>query len=150
MKDPRIVDDLSLPVTDIYLDYNGHEGGRRAGTESGLLAAALGQACELATDLRPMAHVRHLRDLLWELLRARFGDRVVLNGHPEQRLPNTLNVELSPVLRAMGVPPQIGMGALHFTLGRPTTEAEIRHVADALDATVSSGAGRFAAPIVGG
>ena len=42
------------------------------------------------------------------------------------------NVEHSPVLRAMSVPP------------------EIRHVADALDATVSSGAGRFAAPIVGG
>jgi cysteine desulfurase len=38
------------------------------------------------------------------------------------------SVELSPVLAAMGVPPQVGMGAVRLTLGRPTTEAEIDHV----------------------
>ena len=32
----------------------GHEAGRRAGTESVLLAAGLGEACVLATDLRPL------------------------------------------------------------------------------------------------
>ena len=32
----------------------GHELGRRAGTESALLAVALGKACELARDLRQM------------------------------------------------------------------------------------------------
>ena len=32
----------------------GHEAGRRAGTESVLLAAGLGVACELAADLRPV------------------------------------------------------------------------------------------------
>src|SRR5262245_56706638 len=35
----------------------GHEGGRRAGTESALLAAGLGKACELAADLAPMEQV---------------------------------------------------------------------------------------------
>jgi len=79
----------------------------------------------------------------------------VLNGHVERRLPNTLNVgfvgmvgaevlasldgvaastgsachsgrvDLSPVLAAMGVPEKIGMGAIRFSLGRQTTDAEI-------------------------
>ncbi|HEY1168593.1 MAG TPA: cysteine desulfurase family protein, partial [Candidatus Limnocylindrales bacterium] len=72
----------------------GHESGRRAGTENALLAAALGAACGLAADLAPMAEVRRLRDLFWELLCARLGERVVLNGHPDERLPNTLNVSV--------------------------------------------------------
>ena len=33
-----------------------------------------------------------LRDRLWARLMAGLGERVVLNGHPEERLPNTLNV----------------------------------------------------------
>ncbi len=146
----------------------GHEGGRRAGTESALLVASLGAACELAQDLEPMIEVRRLRDLFWDLLRARLGEQVVLNGHTEQRLPNTLNVslagrvgadvlaaldgvaastgsachsgsvELSPVLRAMGVPPEVGMGALRFSLGRGTTEAEIRDAVERLVGTVKT------------
>jgi cysteine desulfurase len=46
----------------------GHEHGRRAGTESVLLAAGLGKACELARDLSPMDRVRALRDRFWEAL----------------------------------------------------------------------------------
>lgn len=106
-------------------------------------------------DLEPMAHIRILRDRLWSALQDRFGDRVVLNGDPQHRLPNTLNVsfvgmvgadvlvdldgvaastgsacdagrvELSPVLAAMGVPNRVGMGAVRFSLGRTTTAAEI-------------------------
>lgn len=140
----------------------GHEGGRRAGTESALLAVGLGAACALARDLGPMDRVRGLRDRFWQSLQGQFGDRVVLNGHPEHRLPNTLNVsfvgqvgaeilagldgvaaslgsachsgrvELSPVLKAMGVPPEIGMGAIRFSLGRSTTEAEIDRVVGSL------------------
>ncbi|HWE17435.1 MAG TPA: cysteine desulfurase family protein, partial [Hyphomicrobiaceae bacterium] len=70
----------------------GHEGGWRAGTESALLAVGLGTACDVVRDLAPMEGVRSLRDRLWQRLRAAFGNRVVLNGHPDQRLPNTLNV----------------------------------------------------------
>jgi cysteine desulfurase len=140
----------------------GHEGGRRAGTESAMLAAALGEASVLASDLADMERVRTLRDRFWVALQERFGSAVALNGHPEWRLPNTLNVsfigrigseilealdgvaastgsachsgrvELSPVLRAMGVTPEIGMGAVRFSLGRATTVDEIDEVVDRL------------------
>jgi cysteine desulfurase len=133
----------------------GHEGGRRAGTESALLAVGLGKACELARELAPMDRVRSLRDRFWQELQQQFGNRVVLNGHPTHRLPNTLNVsfvgligadilarldgvaastgsachsgriELSPVLEAMGVAPNVGMGAIRFSLGRATTPDDI-------------------------
>jgi cysteine desulfurase len=140
----------------------GHEQGRRAGTESALLAAGLGAACILAQDLGPMERVQALRDRFWRALQDRFGDRIVLNGHPAHRLPNTLNVsfvgmigakvlagldgvaastgsachsgrvELSPVLAAMGVPDKIGMGAVRFSLGRQTTDAEVDAVIGSL------------------
>jgi cysteine desulfurase len=140
----------------------GHESGRRAGTESILLDVALGAACELAQSWLGMESIRQLRDLFWELLQTRFGERVALNGHPTERLPNTLNVsfvgkvgstilsglkdvaastgsachsgsvDLSPVLKAMQVPPEIGMGAIRFSLGRTTTREEIEQVVSRL------------------
>ena len=140
----------------------GHEQGRRAGTESALLTAALGEACELASDLSGTSGIRALRDRLWASLQEAFGDRVVLNGHPEKCLPNTLNVsfvghigaeilesipevaastgsachsgrvELSPVLEAMHVSPDVGAGAIRFSLGRTTTIEEIDHVVEQL------------------
>jgi cysteine desulfurase len=103
-----------------------------------------------------------LRDHFWKRLQEQFGNRVTLNGHPIYRLPNTLNVsfvnrigadilgqlngiaastgsachsgriELSPVLQAMGVAPQVGMGAVRFSLGRGTTKDEIQTVVDRL------------------
>ncbi len=109
-----------------------------------------------------MDRVKALRDRFWRGLQERFGDGVVLNGHPEHRLPNTLSVcfigrvgadvlasldgvaastgsachagrvELSPVLGAMGVRPEAGMGAVRFSLGRGTTRDEIDEVVDAL------------------
>lgn len=139
-----------------------HERGRRAGTESALLAVGLGKACELARDLASMDRVRVLRDHFWRALQERFGNRLALNGHPAHRLPNTLNlsfincigaeilkgidgvaastgsachsgrIELSPVLMAMGVTPEVGMGAIRFSLGRGTTREEINAVAERL------------------
>jgi cysteine desulfurase len=41
-------------------------------------------------------------------------------------------IELSPVLQAMGVAPEVGMGAIPFSLGRGTTQDEIDAVADRL------------------
>lgn len=140
----------------------GHEGGRRAGTESALLAAALGRACTLADDLAPIAEVQRLRDHFWAMLKDEFGGGIALNGHPERCLPNTLSVsfigrvgadilaavpwvaastgsachagrvDLSPVLQAMGVAPEAGMGAIRFSLGRATTSEEIEQVVSAL------------------
>jgi len=60
----------------------GHERGRRAGTESALLAMGLGAACRTAIAWAGMPSVERLRDLLWERLQTSFGDRVILNGHP--------------------------------------------------------------------
>jgi cysteine desulfurase len=146
----------------------GHEGGRRAGTESALLTVALGRACALARDLSTMDRVRALRDHFWKDLQRRFGNHVVLNGHPTDRLPNTINVsfvgrigaeilarlngvaaatgsachsgrvELSPVLEAMGVKPDVGMGAVRFSLGRGTTWDEIDAVSEQLTATLAA------------
>jgi cysteine desulfurase len=138
----------------------GQEGGNRAGTESVPLAAGLGAACRIAEsslqdDLQKMERLRnHLQTRLFEAL-----DGLVLNGHPEERLPNTLNVsvpgiegseilrglptvmastgaachdqtvKLSHVLSAMSVPPEIGMGALRLSVGRCNTMDQIEEAA---------------------
>jgi cysteine desulfurase len=135
-----------------------HESGRRAGTENVLLIVGLGKACEVAKRYLQNDNVRNLRDRFWKLLQDNFGKKVVLNGHPVHRLPNTLNVsfvgkaggeilsrldgvaastgaachsgsvELSPVLKAMGISPELGMGAIRFSLGRTTTIQELETV----------------------
>jgi len=136
------------------------ENGRRAGTENVALATGLGAACRMASqrlqeDSDRISRLRNrLQDLLFE---GTYG--LVLNGHPQERLPNTLNVsvphleggkvldavpllmastgaachdrtvKLSHVLSAMHVPPEIGMGALRLTLGRGTTLEEVDRAA---------------------
>ena len=144
----------------------GHESGRRAGTESALLATALGTASDLAANLNSTDMTRRLRDELWQRLKGHCGARVVLNGHPERRLPNTLNVsfvghtgadilaavpemaastgsachsgrvELSPVLRAMGISEEVGRGAIRFSLGRDTTAVDIKEAVERITAAV--------------
>ena len=139
----------------------GQENGRRSGTENVIMNVGLGAACELAG--------KHLEDYTTRIvaLRDRLHDNikknvpeVVLNGHPEKRLPNTLylsfpgligseilrgipelcastgsackdrSVTISHVLAAMGVSREIGMGAVRLTLGRPTTEEEVDQAAE--------------------
>ncbi|WP_335394356.1 cysteine desulfurase family protein [Neobacillus drentensis] len=136
----------------------GHEFGLRAGTENTLLAVGLGTACEIAKQQVGSTGIKDLTDYFWNRLKDAFGDQVVLNGHTEDRLPNTLNVsfvrrigqelldsipqlaastgsachagsiELSPVLKEMDVPEEVGMGAIRFSLGRYTTKVEIDQV----------------------
>ena len=92
----------------------------------------------------------------------RAGLKVHLNGHPEKKLPNTWNISFegfdsiavmealtgiavspgaachgstvnaSPVLVAMGTDPALARGAIRFSLGRETTEAEIDIVVEML------------------
>ncbi len=143
----------------------GHEFGRRAGTENVIFDVALGRACEVAkADLpRYQREVRQLRDFFQEELAKRFGKRVAVNGHPEERLPNTLHVNfrgvigaelleklpelaastgsachageiaLSSVLEAMQVAPELGMGAVRFSLGRYTTRQEIERAVELIE-----------------
>lgn len=145
----------------------GHESGRRAGTENVLLIVSLGKACEIAKKYLNDHRIRNLRDRFWELLQENFGSGIVLNGHPIYHLPNTLNVsfvgkvggeilsqldgvaastgaachsglvELSPVLKAMKIIPEIGMGTIRFSLGRSTTSEELGRVIQLLKKILS-------------
>ena len=150
-----------------FIHGAGHESGSRAGTENVLLIVGLGKACEIAKRYLKDDSVRNLRDHFWKLLRKNLGDGIVLNGHPVDRLPNTLNVsfvgkigteilsklnevaastgaachsgsvELSPVLKAMGITPEVGMGAIRFSLGRKTTIQELETVVQLLKNVLS-------------
>ncbi len=143
-----------------------HEHGRRAGTENVMLAVGLGAACELGRHDSRSEQQQRLRDAFQGRLEQAFGDRVMFNGHPRHRLPNTLNVsfvghlgpellsrlegvaastgsachagsrELSPVLAAMGVAEQRALGAIRFSLGRSTTQQELDDVLTMLEAVV--------------
>jgi len=76
------------------------EAGQRPGTENVLEIVGLGKACELARrDLeKNAAHFRAMRDRLHQaLLDELDGDFVCLNGHPEERLPNTLSLSFRGV-----------------------------------------------------
>ena len=138
----------------------GHERGFRAGTENVIFDVALGKACEIAQVQLSSPSIREMTDYFWKSLKDQLGNRITLNGHPTERLPNTLNinfngiagyeildrltdvaastgsachtgeVSLSPVLRAMGVSAEVGRGAVRFSLGRYTQKSEINLVLD--------------------
>jgi cysteine desulfurase len=143
----------------------GHESGRRPGTENVASIVGLGVACERArADLGAESErVRTLRDLLWQDLRGQVPG-LAMNGHPIERLPNTLSVrfpgvsgtallaaapdvaastgsachgaqEQAPaVVVAMGVPPREALGTVRLTLGRGSTQREVQRAAAALGA----------------
>jgi cysteine desulfurase len=144
----------------------GQERGRRPGTENVAFIVGLGQACEiaLATLEAEAGRVRALRDELHRRLEAEIPG-LALNGHPEERLPNTLNIRLpsvtgnailgealsvaastgaachedveepSAVILAMGVDPAAALGSVRLTLGRGSTSD---HVAEAAGALVAA------------
>jgi len=147
----------------------GHQGGHRSGTEPVAMIAGLGAAAELASKKNVSAQIRALRDRLWSALHQGLGEGAVLLGNPTERLPNTLCVgfrdrigadilaacpglcastgsachskrmERSAVMAAMNVPEPVAFGAIRFSLGRHSTEAEIdRATQQLLDACASS------------
>lgn len=153
---------------DPLIHGGGQQNGRRAGTESALLAAGLGAACQLAHD-RDFSHcVELLRNQLWDLLQTRLGDRILLVSHLPRCLPNTLNVsfpglnasgllaqvreiaastgsachsgqaEPSPVLKAMGLSDKVARGAVRFSLGRTTSPEEVEAAARAISEVVGA------------
>ena len=77
----------------------GHqERGRRPGTENTASIIALGKASELALAAMEdeLTRVKTMRDRLERELLDRIPDAIV-NGHPTQRTPNTLNISLKYV-----------------------------------------------------
>jgi cysteine desulfurase len=81
------------------LIHGGHqEDGRRAGTENVIGAVAFGRACSIGGAELEGERVR-IESLRTRLLKG-IMDRVEaahLNGHPERRLPNTLNISFDYV-----------------------------------------------------
>lgn len=146
----------------------GHERGLRPGTENLASIVGLGEACEIAMPLLETEGNR--QKLLGGRLMAGLksaGFKIHLNGHSEQKLPNTWNlsfeghntaaimdalgrdiavsagaachgdkVTASHVLTAMSVPPELSCGAIRFSFGRETTEAEVDSVVAVLMAAL--------------
>jgi cysteine desulfurase len=157
---------------DPLIHGSSQEHGMRAGTEPVASIVALGTACAIAAEHLEAEVLRltALRDRLFVRLRDALPG-VTLNGHPTQRLPNTLNVsfpgttgaqllaacpevaastgsachaaspEPSPVLLAMGLGLERALGAVRFSLGRWTTEEDIDRAGEALTAAYRSLAG---------
>jgi cysteine desulfurase len=76
----------------------GHEAGLRPGTENVPAITGIGEAARIASERKP-GHTQQLR-LLRDLLQTRLAEAIpglLLNGHPEQRLPNTLNLSFPGV-----------------------------------------------------
>ncbi|HAF30826.1 MAG TPA: selenide, water dikinase SelD [Bacteroidales bacterium] len=70
-----------------------HEQNKRAGTENVLEIVGLGKACDIAHRYlyRNITHMQSVRNLLYSNLKESIPN-LKLNGHPEHRLPNTLNI----------------------------------------------------------
>jgi cysteine desulfurase len=148
----------------------GHEHGLRAGTENVPYIVGLGAACALAARRLNAGRDRdivRLRDRLHTALRSAVPG-LALNGHPEQRLPNTVNVSFphcdgedllartrsvaaatgsachsgrtdpSAVLTAMGLDAQRALGAVRLSLGYDTTTADVDAAVAALVASTTA------------
>ncbi|MGQ0719934.1 MAG: cysteine desulfurase family protein [Candidatus Eiseniibacteriota bacterium] len=134
----------------------GHERGLRSGTLNVPGIVGLGAALEIAAkDMRADGErLRRLRDRLHRAIEAEL-DGVRLNGHPERRLPNNLNLsfdgveaeallneipslavstgaacssaspEPSHVIQALGFPDSRAQSSIRFGLHRFTTEDDV-------------------------
>ena len=143
---------------DNFIHGAGQEMGKRAGTENVPYIVGLGSACDVARNTLPAfsGRVKMLRDSLYKNLLEGIGrERVKLNGHPDRRLPNTLNVSIlgtvgemllssipeiaastaaachsgsfepSKVLVELGLTKEEALGALRLSLGRGNTKEEV-------------------------
>lgn len=133
----------------------GHERGMRSGTLPTHQIVGMGEAARIAREDMASEAERliRLRARLWEGFKD--IEAVHLNGHPQQRLPGSLNVsfafvegeslimslkdlavssgsactsaslEPSYVLRALGLSDELAHSSLRFALGRFSTEADV-------------------------
>jgi cysteine desulfurase len=143
------------------MDGGGHERGMRSGTLNVPGIVGFGKACQImiAEGALETERLKKLRDQLHHRLTAKL-DMVILNGHPERRLPGNLNLsfafvegeglmmaikdvavssgsactsaslEPSYVLRSMGLDEDLAHSSIRFGLGRFNTQAEVDYVAD--------------------
>ena len=143
------------------MDGGGHERGMRSGTLNVPGIVGLGRACEICRDEMDAdaARIRAMRDRLERGIASRLTHTKV-NGHPVERLCNTLNMsfayvegealmmkmkdiavssgsactsaslEPSHVLRAMGVGDDMAHSSIRFSLGRFNTTEEVDYAAE--------------------
>jgi len=138
------------------IDGGGQEHGLRSGTLNVPGIVGMGLACEIARDHldEDADRITPLRDRFLETLSKKLP-RITLNGHPQERLPNTLNIAFGEleatelmqsvpeiaasvgsactsgtdyphyVLRAMGLSEDHATNSVRFSLSRFTTDEEI-------------------------
>ena len=145
----------------------GHERGMRSGTLPTHQCVGMGEAFRIAREEMgaERERIRALQQRLYAGLKD--IEQVFVNGDLERRVPHNLNLSfnyvegeslimgvkglavssgsacheghftMSPVLCAMGVPPQLGRGAVRLSVGRFTTEEEIDSAVAMLKDTVA-------------
>jgi len=145
----------------------GHERGMRSGTLPTHQCVGMGEAFPIArTEMAAEAErLAGLRQQLWQGLQQLEGVR--LNGHPEQRVPGILNVSFagvdgetllmalrgiavssgsacnsatvapSFVVKALGVPDDLALASIRFSLGRFTTAEEVAFAVEEVVTTVT-------------
>jgi cysteine desulfurase len=141
------------------IDGGGHEKGLRSGTLNVPAIIGFGKACEINKKemVSECNKIGELRDKLENAIIAKL-DGVYLNGHPEKRLYNNLNLSFegieadalimsikdiavssgsacssatlrpSHVLKAIGLPDKLVKSSIRFGLGRFNTAEEIKYV----------------------
>lgn len=144
-----------------------HEKGRRAGTENVTFEVGLGKACEIAQSLLHDQTIKNLTNHFYNSIKSLLDNRIRLNGHPENRLPNTLFISflgfkdnavqkalsgiavstgsachsgskaVSHVLKAMGLDTEEVGDVIRFSLGRFTTQNETDTVLKKLSGLIS-------------
>lgn len=158
-------------VLDNFIHGAEQENTRRAGTENVPYTVGLGHACKIALDSIDDfdQRIQALRDKLYRNILDGLGEEnVKLNGHPEHRLPNTLNISInaitgaelleqipeiaastgsachagstqpSAVLLAMGLTREQALGTLRLSLGRWSTKEEINKASQLIIHNVQS------------
>jgi cysteine desulfurase len=149
------------------MDGGGHERGMRSGTLNVPGIVGFAKACEImrTEGAAESGRILALRQRLHQKITSEL-DEVVLNGHPEKRLPGNLNLsfsfvegeglmmaikdvavssgsactsaslEPSYVLRSMGLDEDMAHSSIRFGLGRFNTEEEVDYVAELVVAKV--------------
>ena len=161
---------------DNFIHGAGQETGRRPGTENVPYIVGICQACEIVSRTLDIfgQKVKTLRDQLFNNLLDELSETSVrLNGHPKQRLPNTLNLSIkgvvgeellkqipeiaastgsachaestepSTVLLEMGLTRDQALGALRLSLGRWSTEEKVNHASQFIFNAVQTKTTRF-------
>ena len=123
-----------------------HEMNKRAGTENVPGIVGLGKAAKLAKkEISVEDKIKDLRDYLHKGITSNIED-VRLNGHPEKRLPNTLNISFT-YLEGESIILNLDMEGIAVSTGSACTSGTLEpsHVLTAMgvDAVNTQGSVRF-------